>query len=154
MRLLPPSQTVATIIVAFHQSKVSNMACRVCNMQCPAGTTTYTVTPPWTCTHRMRASTTHTSAGSCGVQMLSGRYWIDNVKDLAQHRFYVWLEETWVAHMLVRLVVPWVSGCPASGPEAPGQNNALEHTCSQTAGCCFKRKQEKGCCATGLYRMK
>jgi len=35
-----------------------------------------------------------------------------NVKDLAQHRFYVWLQETWVAHMLIRLCVPWVGGCP------------------------------------------
>lgn len=31
-----------------------------------------------------------------------------NVKDLAQHAFYRWLEDTWVAHMLGRFFLTWV----------------------------------------------
>jgi len=31
-----------------------------------------------------------------------------NVEDLAEHAFYRWLEETWVAHMLGRLFLTWV----------------------------------------------
>lgn len=31
-----------------------------------------------------------------------------NVKDLAQHAFYRWLEHTWVAHMLGRFFFTWV----------------------------------------------
>jgi fatty-acid desaturase len=32
-----------------------------------------------------------------------------NVKDLAQHSFYRWLEHTWVAHVLGRFFFTWVS---------------------------------------------
>jgi len=30
-----------------------------------------------------------------------------NVKDLAQHSFYRWLEDTWVAHALARFFLTW-----------------------------------------------
>jgi hypothetical protein len=33
-----------------------------------------------------------------------------NVKDLAQHSFYRWLEKTWLLHLWARFLLTWVSG--------------------------------------------